>query len=125
MAAKSSIGSFAIAMALTFSALSPSLVTAEDATETAGVLVGLTAGNVLFIPVKAMSVFVGLSSGALSYIVTGGNADLTKQIWRDTTEGPYVITPKLARTAVGERPELLEESKPPTRVLKNGNPEFP
>ena len=109
MAAKSRIGSFAIAMVLMFSALSPSFVNAEDAIETAGVLVGVTAGNVLFLPAKAISAFIGLSSGAFSYIVTGGNADLTKQIWRDTTEGPYVITPELARKSVGERPELLEK----------------
>jgi hypothetical protein len=50
---------------------------------------------------------MGAVSGAFSYVVTG-NADLTKQIWRDTSEGPYVITPELARTSVGQRPELLE-----------------
>jgi hypothetical protein len=41
-------------------------------------------------------------------VLTGGNADLTRQIWRDTTEGPYLITPQLARKAIGQRPELSE-----------------
>ena len=53
---------------------------------------------------------VGALSGALSYLVTGGNADLTKQIWQDTSEGPYIVTPELARTSIGQRPEL-EETK--------------
>jgi len=83
---------------------------AEDAIETAGVAVGITLGNILFLPIKAIEVTVGAVSGAFSYVVTG-NADLTKQIWRDTSEGPYVITPELARTSVGQRPELLESNK--------------
>jgi hypothetical protein len=96
----------AIAMVSALS-LSSSTANAEDAIETAGVAVGVTLGNVLFLPIKAITVSMGAVSGAFSYIVTG-NADLTKQIWRDTTEGPYVITPELARTSIGQRPELLE-----------------
>ena len=69
----------------------------------------MTAGNLLFLPLKAISVSIGAVSGALSYLVTGGNADLTKQIWQDTTQGPYLITPEVAKKAVGERPELSEK----------------
>ena len=81
---------------------------AEDAIETAGVAVGVTAGNMWFLPSKAISMSIGALSGALSYVLTGGNAELTKQIWQDTSEGPYLITPSLARTSIGQRPELLE-----------------
>jgi hypothetical protein len=87
----------------------PALSHAEDAIEYAGIGVGLTAGNALFLPAKAISVSVGVVTGALSFILSGGNADLTKQIWRDTTEGPYLITPEVARMAVGQRPELAEK----------------
>jgi hypothetical protein len=87
----------------------PALSHAEDAIEYAGVGVGLTAGNMLFLPVKAIAVGAGVFTGALSFVLTGGNADLTKQIWRDTTEGPYAITPEVARMAVGQRPELAEK----------------
>jgi hypothetical protein len=86
----------------------PSGLRAEDGIEKAGVVVGVTAGNMVFIPAKAISTSVGLLFGALSFVLTGGNADLTRQMWRDTTEGPYLITPELARKAIGERPELLE-----------------
>jgi hypothetical protein len=82
---------------------------AEDVIEKAGVGVGLTVGNMLFLPIKAIAVSMGALSGALSFVVTGGNADLTKQIWQDTTEGPYAITPDVARMAVGQRPELAEK----------------
>jgi hypothetical protein len=87
----------------------PAVSNAEDAIEYAGVGVGLTAGNAWFLPAKAISVTVGVLSGAMSFILSGGNADLTKQIWRDTTEGPYLITPDVARMAVGQRPELAEK----------------
>ena len=58
--------------------------------------------------VTAIAVVMGALSGALSYVVTGGNAELTQQIWRDTTQGPYVITPEVARMGIGQRPELTD-----------------
>lgn len=85
-------------------------VGAEDATGKAGVAIGVTAGNLWFVPIKAITVTVGALSGALSYVATGGNEELTRQIWRDTLRGPYVITPELARTSIGHRPEI-EETK--------------
>lgn len=98
-----------MALGLILSSFIPTVLRAEDAIETAGEAVAMTAGNLLFLPLKAISVSIGAVSGALSYIVTGGNADLTKQIWQDTTQGPYLITPELAKKAVGERPELSEK----------------
>lgn len=90
--------------------LAPSYLRAEDVIETTGIAVELTLGNLIFLPLKAFSMVVGVAAGSLSYIASGGNADLTKQIWRDTTEGPYIITPELARKSVGQRP-LLTETK--------------
>lgn len=87
---------------------SPVSLRAEDAIEKAGVAVGVAAGNLWFLPIKAITVTVGALSGALSYVVTGGNRELTQQIWQDTTEGPYLITPEVARTSIGSRPELVE-----------------
>ena len=96
-------------LALLLICMFPALGNAEDAIEQAGVGVGVTVGNMLFLPIKAIAVTMGALSGALSYVVTGGNGDLTKQIWQDTTEGPYAITPEVARMAVGRRPELEEK----------------
>lgn len=80
--------------------------TNDDAIEKAGVAMGVGPGNLWFLPIKAITVTIGALAGALSYVVTGGNAELTQQIWRDTQDEPYVIDQKLARTAVGRRPEL-------------------
>ena len=97
-----------IVAALFVVSVSPSILKAEEAIEIAAVDVGVTAGNLIFLPAKAISVSMGMISGALSFVLTGGNADLTRQIWRDTTEGPYFITPQQARKAIGHRPELRE-----------------
>jgi hypothetical protein len=82
---------------------------AADPIEAAGVGVGLTAGNAIVIPAKTVSVLWGLTSGALSFILSGGNAELTAQIWRDVLEGPYMVTPDVAWKAIGERPELKNQ----------------
>jgi hypothetical protein len=94
---------------LTIALISPAPLRAEDAIEKAGVAVGMTAGNMWFLPIKAITVGLGALSGALSYVVTGGNAELTQQIWRDTSQGPYLITPEVAHKAIGQRPELTEK----------------
>ena len=93
-------------IALTIVALAPPALRAEDNIEKAGVAVGVSAGNLWFVPIKAIVMSVGAVSGALSYLVTGGNTELTQQIWRDTSQGPYIITPEVARTGIGRRPEL-------------------
>ena len=99
----------AAVLSLAVMVLAPVTLRAEDVIEKAGVATGVTAGNMWFLPVKAITMSIGALSGALSFVVTGGNAELTKQIWQDTSQGPYVITPELARTGVGQRPELAEK----------------
>jgi hypothetical protein len=86
-------------------------VRADDLIEKEGVGVGVTAGNFVFLPAKFASVTIGLFAGAASWILTGGNTDLTKQIWQDTTQGPYLITPELAKKGIGERPLLAEKNQ--------------
>lgn len=97
----------AIVTALSFA---PSYLRAEEVIEKAGMAVELTAGNLIFLPLKIFSMAVGAAGGALSFVASGGNVELTKQIWRDTTQGPHIITPELARKSIGERP-LLAETK--------------
>ena len=97
------------AMAFSLTGFSPALLRADDVIETAGVATGVTVGNMFFLPLKAISVSMGAITGALSFIVTGGNADLTQQIWRDTQQGPYLITPEVARMSVGQRPEIADK----------------
>ena len=95
--------------------LAPSYLRAEDAIEKIGMAVELTAGNLILLPAKAFSVIVGAAAGALSFVASGGNVDLTKQIWRDTSDGPYIITPELARKSIGQRPLLDEKNKSGTQ----------
>ena len=84
---------------------SPAALRADDTIEKAGVAIGVTAGNATFLPIKAATVVIGALSGALSFVVTGGDTEVSRQVWRDSTQGPYVITREVAETAIGFRPE--------------------
>ncbi|MBM4261194.1 MAG: hypothetical protein FJ145_07085 [Deltaproteobacteria bacterium] len=83
----------------------PAKSTAEDLIEKSGVALGMGVGNLVYVPAKLVSVFIGALAGALSYVVTGGDPEVAQQVWRDTQTGPYYITPELAKQAIGERPE--------------------
>jgi len=96
-------------MALSLTGFSPASLHAEEVIEKAGIATGVSVGNTFFLPIKVISVSMGAITGALSYVVTGGNADLTQQIWRDTQQGPYIITPELAHKSVGQRPEIADK----------------
>jgi hypothetical protein len=98
---------------------------ADDPIEKAGIGVGVTAGNLIAIPAKAISVTMGAIFGAASFVLTGGNADLTKQIWQDTTQPPYLITPDVAQKAVGQRPELKRQDIPATPTNERDTPPVP
>jgi len=95
----------AIALSALFVSLPLAGARAEDTIEKAGIGVGLTVGNVLFLPLKAVSVSMGLINSSMS-LIFAGNVDLAEQALSDTTAEPYYITPELAKKAVGERPEL-------------------
>src|SRR5262245_65685137 len=83
----------------------PAHLQAGEIIEKEGVATGVTAGNAVAVPLKAVSVVIGALSGVLSFIVTGGDTEVTKQVCRDTTEGPYAITHAVARSPVGNSPE--------------------
>ncbi len=111
MEAKSTI-IISITFLLVVLLISPAFLHAEDSenlTEEIGVGLGVTVGNSIYLPIKATLMAFSLPGGALSWILSGGNEEITNQIWSDYLAGPYVITPEMVRSAIGKRPEL--ESK--------------
>ena len=56
---------FAAAFALALTFLSPPSLKAEDVMENAGVAIGVSIGNVLFLPIKAISMTMGVFSAAI------------------------------------------------------------
>lgn len=89
--------------------LSPLKLLAKDLTEETGVAIAVTAGNLWFVPIKALSVMWGLTEGAISFVFSGGDMEMTRQIWEDTTRAPYFISPDIARAGMGLKPELKED----------------
>jgi hypothetical protein len=86
----------------------PSPSRAEDTIEKAGVGIGVSVGNMVFLPAKAVSTSMGLFFGGLSFLLTGGDTEVAQQMWRYSTAEPYLITPEVARQAIGSRPQLSE-----------------
>jgi hypothetical protein len=99
-----------LVLAMTLIGAAPSFSHAEDSIEKAGVAVGVTVGNMVFLPAKAVSTSMGLFFGGLSFLLTGGDTEVTQQMWRYSTAEPYLITPDVARNAIGERPLLKEKT---------------
>ena len=97
-----------LVLAMTLIGTAPSFLHAEDTIEKAGVAVGVTVGNMVFLPAKAISTSMGLFFGAVSFVLTGGDTEVAKQMWQFSTADPYLITPEVARNAIGSRPQLLE-----------------
>lgn len=89
--------------------LFPLRISASDFVEEAAVGIGVTAGNLWFVPIKAIAVVSGMAAGGLAYVFSGGDAEMARQIRENTTQGPYLITPEIARAAVRKRPELKQD----------------
>lgn len=89
--------------------LLPSVLPASEITDQAAVAIGVSAGNLVFVPVKAITVTWGVAAGGLAYLFFGGDSEMARKIWEDTSRGPYFITPEIARAAVGRRPEMTQE----------------
>ena|SRR5512145_748316 len=94
-------------VALAFS--SPVSAQSVDPREEVAAGIGVTVGNLFFVPLKAVAAASGAVSGALSFVLWGGDAEVALQTWQNTLPGPYVITPDLARAGVGSRPELEKQ----------------
>src|SRR5262249_23356831 len=93
-----------LALAMVLVGTLPSLLHAQETTiEKAGVAVGVSAGNVIFLPAKAISTSMGVFFGALSFVLTGGDTVRMRQAWGVSTEGSYAVTPGVRRKAVGNR----------------------
>jgi hypothetical protein len=99
-----------LALAMTLIATAATSLRAEDMIEKAGVGIGLTAGNMIFLPAKVISTSMGVFFGGVSFLLTGGDTEVAQQMWRYSTAEPYLITPDLARKAIGERPLLQEKT---------------
>ncbi|NIO11212.1 MAG: hypothetical protein GTO40_25635 [Deltaproteobacteria bacterium] len=78
----------------------------------AGEVTGVTVGNMVFVPVKVAIMGFAAPVALLSLIGSLGDTEQAKAIWKDSTDQPYFISPKLARKSVGRRPDLNADWDP-------------
>lgn len=85
---------------------SPFNVHADDWIEKAGVGLGVSIGNTIYVPFKAALLTMVLPLSLIAVVTSGGDTEVARQILHNGIEKPYLITPDIARTAIGTRPEL-------------------
>ncbi len=88
----------AVAFFLLFvSALGAGEARAEGAWKEAGLGVASVLGSVIYSPIKVHYAALGAVTGGVAWVVTGGNAELAREIWEPALGGDYVITPQMLR----------------------------
>jgi hypothetical protein len=60
-----------------------------------GVGAGTVVGNVFYMPAKLLYGIGGGLVGGASYLMTGGNKQVSDTIWRSSLGGDYVLTPDM------------------------------
>jgi len=83
-------------------------------TEDLGYGFGSVLANIFYMPAKITYAGLGLMTGGLGYVVSGGRADVANNIIYPSVRGTYVVTPSHLR---GEQPVIFigsppEESQP-------------
>lgn len=65
----------------------------EPVTEELGYGIGAALASVFYIPAKVTYAGLGLLTGGLGYVLTGGRADVANNIIYPAVRGNYVVTP--------------------------------
>jgi hypothetical protein len=89
----------------------PSTNAAEEGVgETAGYGVGAAVASIFYIPAKVTYAGLGLLTGGLGYLLTGGRADVANNIIYPAVRGDYVVTPSNLK---GTEPIYFVGAPPP------------
>ncbi len=85
--------------------LSPTYLHAEGGIDKAGVITGVTVGNMIFVPLKVVLVGFAAPVAVISWLGSLGDTRQAKEIWKNTVERPYFISLEAAGKAIGEMPD--------------------
>jgi hypothetical protein len=83
----------------------------EGVVEEAGYGVGAALASFFYIPAKVMYAGLGLMTGGVGYVVSGGRADVANNIIYPAVRGNYIITPSNLK---GTEPIYFVGAPPPT-----------
>jgi len=83
----------------------------EGVVEEAGYGVGAALASVFYIPAKVMYAGLGLMTGGVGYVVSGGKADVANNIIYPAVRGNYLVTPSNLK---GTEPIYFVGAPPPS-----------
>ena len=87
----------------------PRTAWADSSVENVGVALGVVAGNMIYVPMKVSLAAFSIPQGLLSWLFSG-DREQSEEVFRNSLEGPYFITPEIARFAMGYRPDEKENA---------------
>jgi hypothetical protein len=82
----------------------------QSVTEEAGYGVGSALANVFYIPAKVTYAGLGLITGGLGFVLSGGRSDVANNIIYPAVRGNYVVTPSHLK---GSEPIYFVGAPPP------------
>ena len=82
----------------------------QSVTEEAGYGVGSALANVFYIPAKVTYAGLGLITGGLGFVLSGGRSDVANNIIYPAVRGNYVVTPNHLK---GSEPIYFVGAPPP------------
>jgi len=77
----------------------------DEVIDNAGVAYGVTFGNLIYPGFKAATMILAAPQAGLAWLLSFGNTEQARTIWRAQTEGPYYIDREEAQKALGLDPE--------------------
>ena len=84
------------------------LPTRDEVIDNAGVAYGVTFGNLIYPGFKAATMILAAPQAGLAWLLSLGDTEQARTVWRAQTEGPYFIDREEAQKALG----LDAESEP-------------
>jgi hypothetical protein len=73
----------------------------DQVIDNAGVAYGVTFGNFIYPGFKAATMILAAPQAGLAWLLSLGDTEQARTIWRAQTEGPYYIDREQARKALG------------------------
>ena len=91
----------------------------QSVTEEAGYGVGSALANVFYIPAKVTYAGLGLLTGGLGFVLSGGRSDVANNIIYPAVRGNYVVTPNHLK---GSEPIYFVGAPPPENTQSAQSP---
>ncbi|MFQ5457347.1 MAG: hypothetical protein ACE5FC_02680 [Myxococcota bacterium] len=137
------VAAFGLALALVFAPALPALASGggagtiqpQSTWKQAGLGILSIASNVLYAPAKIIYGGLGLATGSMGWLLTGGDSEVSSRVFTPSLRGTYVLTPRhltgddpihfvgtSGYNSTGPRVAQPAPASPPNDLVASGDP---